>query len=351
MKSYCTNDKNDPAHVIEFQTKIRLNLPLQNPALILTKNESPRFFTISSKIPYLTAFMNHFTISDIVNLSGIKAHTLRVWEQRYQILKPKRKESKHRYYDNEDLKEILRIAWLNRHGYKISKIAKMSHKKMKELCSVNVPTPAFIESTLNELMIATQHMDEPAFNQILQSPLLDMGIERTVTQILYPLLERIGRGWITDSTRPVQEHFASEKIKNVLLSAIQKIPVADEGPLTVLFTPEEEHHELPLLFIHYLLKKKDQRIAYLGKNISIDTLQFYLSRTPVDTLQLHMITDMSNQSPDEYIAMLLKTFPEQQIVVSGPVSAKITLANPRLQLLTSFEQQLQFCGYMTDSCL
>ncbi|MFO0415295.1 MAG: MerR family transcriptional regulator [Bacteroidota bacterium] len=289
--------------------------------------------------------MNYFTINDIVNLSGIKAHTLRVWEQRYQILSPKRKESKHRYYDNEDLKEILRIAWLNRNGYKISRIAQMSRKQMIEICSDTKNADEIKEVVFDGFLQAISDLDETAFQKAMQTPLLHLGFERTVLEIFYPLLERIGQNWMSDKTRPVQEHFASEQIKRKILAGIQSVQLPDDGPLTVLFTPVDELHEIPLLVIQYFLKKKGTRIAYLGTGASFSDLEYYVNKTPVFTLHFHLITHFSYSTPLKYVEELLQRFPLQQLVVSGPVAAQIKIYHPRFKLLTSMQQLLDYCGY------
>lgn len=288
--------------------------------------------------------MHHFTINDIVNLSGIKAHTLRVWEQRYHILRPKRKESNHRYYDNEDLKEILRIAWLNKNGYKISRIAQMTRRQMIDICTKSSQTST-TQVILNEFLKAVNDLDEKTFHNAMQSAVNHLGFEKTIFDIFYPLLEEIGRHWMSDKTRPVQEHFASEQIKRKLLSGIQSLTMPDDGPMTVLFTPVNELHEIPLLVIQYFLKKKGVRVAYLGTNASISDLTFYIHKKPVYTLHFHLITHLSYQSPDEYVQTLLSHFPEQKIVVSGPVSEKIQIVDTRLKKLTSLQQLLSYCDY------
>lgn len=288
--------------------------------------------------------MQHFTIHDIVNLSGIKAHTLRVWEQRYQILSPKRKESNHRYYDNDDLKEILRIAWLNKNGFKISRIAQMSRKQMIDLCTKTVKGD-IKETILNDFIIAANELDENLFHRAMQNAVQHLGFEKTIFEIFYPLLEMIGRNWMSDKTRPVQEHFASEQIKRKILAGIQSLTIPDDGPMTVLFTPVNELHEIPLLVIHYFLRKKSVRVAYLGTNSSINDLEFFIHKNPVFTIHFHLITHLSYQSIDDYVLTLISQFPNQQIVVSGPVSEKINIVDTRLKKLTSLQQFLTYCSY------
>ena len=288
--------------------------------------------------------MHHFTINDIVNLSGIKAHTLRVWEARYSILKPKRKDSNHRYYDNEDLKEILRIAYLNRRGYKISRIARMTRQQLLDLSAPKEKDDQLQESLLVEFIDAIMQLDEAAFLSAYQNAILYYGFEKTLLQVFYPLLERIGQRWMTNKTRPVQEHFASEQIKRKIQKATHTLAFPENGPVTLLFTPVGEEHEIPLLLIQYFLKKKGVRLAYFGTNTDLSTLELYMAKQSASTLHFHLITHLSYQSPDEYTEDILKRFPKQNLVVSGPVSGQISIRHSRLRLLDSMDALLNYCN-------
>lgn len=287
--------------------------------------------------------MDLFTISDIENLSGIKAHTLRIWEQRYNLLQPKRKESLHRYYDNEDLKQILQIAHLNRNGYKISKIARMSGEQMNELTLEKENPDQLFENFIEQLIQACMQLDEERFNRVFQTILMHLGFEKVVQQIFYPMLERIGMYWVTETTRPVQEHFASYLITKKILVAINAIEQPKNGEISVLFNPAGEHHEIPILFIQYLLKKSGKRIRYFGTDVSIELLKEYCKKNHVDRFHLHVITNFSNKTMDGLIGEMLQTFPEQQIIVSGPLVQQISLKNKNLKLIRSFNELLVYC--------
>jgi DNA-binding transcriptional MerR regulator len=287
--------------------------------------------------------MDYFSISDIEHLSGIKAHTLRIWEQRYRILVPKRKESKHRFYDNEDLKRILQIAHLNRNGHKISKIARMTDEQIRTLTLQEELNESIYENFIHQFMEACRNFDEDRFNKFFHTVYQHLGFEKTVLHIFYPVLERIGRNWMTDQVMPVQEHFASNMISRKIQLAIQHLGVSQKGPLTILFNPENEHHEIPLLFIHYLLKRKGKRVVYFGADVSFEQLEEFTHRQKTDRLHLHLITNLTPFSPDDLVQHLLQKFPKQQIVLSGPYSGTIKNTNNRLRLLTSSGALLHYC--------
>lgn len=288
--------------------------------------------------------MDLFTISDIENLSGIKAHTLRIWEQRYNILRPQRRESKHRFYSNEDLKHILQIAQLNRAGYKISKIARLNAEQLRDMASEKGVVVSLHENFINQMLQASKEFDEERFNKIFHAIYMHIGFERTVLHIFYPMLQRIGLFWMTDQTRPVQEHFASHMIIKKMMVAIHSLDAAPSGEVTVLFNPEGENHEIPLLFTHYLLKKNGKRSRLFGANVSLDAIEEYTRLQKVDKLHLHVITNFSYKTMDEMVAEILQRFSSQTIILSGPQVQHINIRNPRLQLINSLDQLLDLCN-------
>ncbi|HMO32411.1 MAG TPA: MerR family transcriptional regulator [Lacibacter sp.] len=287
--------------------------------------------------------MDYFTISDMEQLSGIKAHTLRIWEQRYRILQPHRKESRHRFYNNEDLKRVLQIAHLNRNGYKISRIARMTDEQIRSLAGEDPLHESVYENFILQLQDACRELDEERFNKIYHTLYLHLGFEKTVLHIFYPLLERMGRAWMSDSTLPVQEHFASNLIVRKMLLATQTLPPVRTGPLTILFNPENEQHDMPLLFIRYLLLKNEKRAILMGGGTSGEAIETYLKEQPAETLHFHLITNLGFLSPEERVKNLLQQFREQQLVLSGPLAGTITISHTRLRLLTSLGALLQYC--------
>jgi DNA-binding transcriptional MerR regulator len=286
--------------------------------------------------------MNQFTISDIEILSGIKAQTIRVWEQRYGILIPKRKESKHRIYDNNDLKEILSIAYLNRSGFKISKIAGMTLDERNRLTILNISSESLYQNYIDQFIESGITLDEKRFQKIYQTIIPQIGFEKLMIHIYYPLLQQIGAYWLSNKINPAHEHFISEQIIRNIDIEMQKLPVVKKGPVTLLYLPEGEYHRIPLLFINYLLRKNSKRTVYLGADTSLNILQSYMLKNKVDKIHIHMITKLFNYQPEEYISRLLRICKDQHIILSGPVGASIEIENSRLTKLNSLQALLNY---------
>jgi len=287
--------------------------------------------------------VDRFTISDIENLSGIKAHTLRIWEKRYGILVPKRKESNHRYYDNDDLKYILQVAYLYNNGYKISKIARLQKKELKNYIALDREnaTQLYFE---NNLLQAALEFDETSFEETLNAAFERLGFEQCILKVVYPYFEKIGMLWMRDEAVPAQEHFSSNIIRNKIINAIDEIPIPREQnkKTVLLFTPEDEYHEIPLLFAHYLFKKHNKNVVYLGTNISVDALKILCTEKKQSQLFFNIITNFTGFSIDEYLRKLSKTFPSQKIIMSGPLTHDVTVDLPNCTLLTSLENMIDF---------
>jgi len=302
--------------------------------------------------------MNTFSIRDIENLCGIKAHTLRVWEQRYQILSPKRKAGNHRLYDNDDLKYLLRIAYLYHSGYKISTLARLDEKGLCELALQLPQAGDAHEIFINHLMEASLDFDQELFDRILHNIILHMGFEKAITQVAYPFLKKIGLLWLTGNVIPAQEHFASELIMKKLEVAIHGL----EGPLpfsgaplagstgspatggrnVLLYTPSGEFHEIPLLYMRYLMKKNGTATVYFGKNVCLEELKYYCGHKEVSHLYFHLVTNILRCEPDQYLEKLVSLFPNKEIVISGSLGEGVRGQYPRVRILKSLEEMQAF---------
>lgn len=206
--------------------------------------------------------MSVYSIRDLEQLSGIKAHTLRIWEQRYNIVSPKRTDSNIRYYDDVDLKLILNISLLKDHGFKISHIAEMSEAEMKgEIIKITSKSNSSSEQ-VQALTLAMIELDEERFDKIISTNVLQLGFERTMMQIIYPFLVRVGVLWQTGAIHPAQEHFISNLIRQKLIVAIdgQVVKHNPNAKKFLLFLPEGELHELSLLFANYLVKSRNHKV-------------------------------------------------------------------------------------------
>lgn len=213
--------------------------------------------------------MATYSIKDLETLTGIKAHTIRIWEKRYHLVSPQRTESNIRYYDDEDLKKLLNVSILNRYGIKISKIAELSNNELSDKILQLSRQENDFESQIESLIIAMIELDEFKFEKILTTSVIRFGFEDTIFKILYPLFEKIGLLWQTGTINPAQEHFISNLIKQKLMVAIDSIPYhKNNGQETfLLFLPEWELHELGLLIYYYFLKKNHHRVIYLGQAV------------------------------------------------------------------------------------
>ena len=262
--------------------------------------------------------MQSFSIRQIELLTGIKSHTLRIWEQRYSFFKAPRRESNLRYYTNEDLQQLLCIAFLYHNGWKVSKIASLSDQELtNEVEKINLTNENY-PTAIQQLLKAAINFDEAEFVTILNQLQEQIGFEKLIREVCYSYLHRVGLLWDTSKIIPAQEHFSSYIIQNRVISETETFSALQTGdPEIVLFCPEQEFHELPLLFINYLLRKNGWRVLYLGMNCSIDSLREAAALPGIRALYLHLITNFTGFAIDDYFETLRKTFPDKIIYASG----------------------------------
>jgi DNA-binding transcriptional MerR regulator len=288
--------------------------------------------------------MNRFTIKDIENLSGIKAHTWRIWEHRHGINMAQRKDSNHRFYTNSNLKEILRIAYLYHRGIKISKIAQLDEDAVKTLALERQLAENGNEFYIKELLEASLDLDEERFERAFGEAIKRMGVEDAILKVLYPFQERIGVLWLTDHVIPAQEHFTSNIIRQKLAIAIDALPPVPETHKKeiLLFTPKQEFHELPLQFICYLLRKNRNKVSYFGCNVPLTAIEEYNKTASFSYLYFHVVTNLTGISADEYLNQISTKFPDKQIVMSGTQILQVTHVPNNVRLLHSMSEVLDF---------
>lgn len=288
--------------------------------------------------------MNHFTISDIENLTGIKAHTLRIWEHRYGVCNGKRKDSGHRYYDDEDLKKMLRLSILYKNGFKISKLASLSDQELRKLASV-YDKGCFHENYIEQLMFAAQAFDFDQFDKLLRIYIEQLGFEKAVIEVFYPFLEKMGMYWLTDKAMPAQEHFSSNLIQKSMMLAIDElhVPVIRTDKKILLFTPKGEAHEIPLLFMQYLFKQHGKATVYMGAEVELSSIEFYCRHKKVTHLYFHLITHLNNIDLKSYLEELTDKAQGAKIIVSGPALKDIADQLPHgIKYLRSLQELLTF---------
>ncbi len=270
-----------------------------------------------------------FSIKDIENLSGIKAHTIRIWEQRYSLLKPKRSETNIRYYTNDDLKTILSIALLNKYGYKISHIDKMSSADIaKNVLSLS-DSGARDHLMVNQLLETMVEYNIENFESILNKNISTAGLEKTILKIIFPFLEKVGVLWVTNHVNPAQEHLVSNVIRQKIIAGIDGLKIPAESAVKFcLFLPEAEYHELSLLLVHYLLKKKGVDTVYLGAHTPFKELETITDLTRPDYLYTHISSASQNFNFEKFLLTLHKKFNNYVTVISGKVSNSYTRKLP-----------------------
>lgn len=290
--------------------------------------------------------MNSFTIKDIESLTGIKAHTIRIWEQRYKLLRPKRKDTNHRIYDNGDLKHIMRIAYLYHHGYKISRIAGMTDEEVKQLSLEESGKKGvhLHQAYINQLIEAMIDFDQHRFEKIFHNVLLRMGFEQCMLKVIYPYLEQVGLLWLADRVIPAQEHFATNIIRKKLMVAIDGLDLpTEEHERFLVFLPQGEYHEIPVLFVQYLLKKHGCSVVNFGCNIPLEDIRFYTDRKPVDHIYTHLVTNFPQRVLDNLVRNMTALFPDIPLTISGPQVARLTHPlPPNMHTVPSLEEMLQF---------
>lgn len=263
--------------------------------------------------------MIRYTINDLEKLSGIKAHTIRMWEKRYNIVSPKRTETNIRYYHDCDLKKLLNISTLNKHGFKISSIARMNEKEINEKIIDISGTRSDHDTLINTLVVVMIEMNEESFEQILNNAILKLGFEQCVTHVLYPFLEKVGVLWLTGTINPAQEHFITNLIRQKMIIAIdgQSKMVSPDAKTFVLFLPEDELHELGLLFYNFILRKNGYRVIYLGQSVPFDDIVEIVNIRDTDYLFTYFVAAMNHDDIPSYLQRLSDAFPGKKIFITG----------------------------------
>lgn len=286
-----------------------------------------------------------YSIRDLEKLSGIKAHTIRVWEQRYRIIQPQRTETNIRYYADDDLKLLLNVALLNKNGIKISRIANMSAQEIAEKVAAISDLNFEYDTQLDALTISMIEMDEYKFDRIVSTNTRQIGFERTMLEVIYPFLEKLSILWLTGSINPAQENFISYLIRQKIIAAIDQEPLtaSKDAKKFIIYLPEGERQELSLLFMQYLLKSRKNRVIYLGLDISLSDLK--------DACKIHepdyiftMITETFAKEPvQKYIDRMGAGFPDARILLSGYQVVVQPVSPPEnVLVLKSLPQMLEF---------
>jgi len=290
--------------------------------------------------------MNAFTIKDLENLSGIKAHTIRIWEQRYSFLNPNRTDTNIRFYSNEELKTLLNIALLNKYGFKISHIDQMTSEDLSQKILSLSHLQAQQERIVNDLIKHMIDLEFEQFESVVDEEIFKRGIEKTIIQIIFPFLERVGVLWVTNHINPAQEHLVTNIIRQKLILGIETATsIFSVSKQCILFLPEGEHHEIGLLYLHYLLKSKGVKVIYLGANVPNKDIEFVCKVKSPDFIYTHLTSVANNFNFEKFLTQISAKIPSQQIYVSGHLTAGYKKRIPdNVFFKTSLTQVVEFIG-------
>lgn len=288
-------------------------------------------------------YLNSYSIKDLEELSGIKAHTIRIWEVRYGLLKPNRTDTNIRLYDETQLKRLLNITFLLKNGIKISKISLLSEAEINEkiLAFFNAKDDSeqATDAKINSLVVAMIGLNEELFDSVFKQSVLQIGFEDTITQIIYPFLQKVGILWTINNIQPAQEHFISNLIRQKLITATDQQPfVKKPKQKWLLFLPEGEMHEIGLLLANYMIRHRKQQTIYLGQNVPIEDIVQVCEQYKPEFI-LTFIT--APKTPDELLSLF-------KYITKASKSSKLCVSGSRYHFDFKLPSYVQYLSSVTD---
>ncbi len=257
-----------------------------------------------------------YSIKELEKLSGIKAHTIRIWEKRYSLIEPHRTNTNIRYYTDNDLKKILNVAVLNRHGIKISNIAKLNDLELKEEI-IRVSSDSGAGDTIVDSMVMTMiDFDEYKLESLIEKSIRKNGFKFTLTEVLKPFLKKVGVLWQSGDVYPAQEHFVSYLIRQKIITAIDGLSSTfnPNGKRFIMLLPEGEWHEIGLLIADYLVKEANHEVIYLGQSVPYSDVLAIGATKKFDFVLVSSTTSRPGFDLVQYLMDLGGAFPDKKIL-------------------------------------
>lgn len=275
--------------------------------------------------------MVKYSIKDVERISGIKAHTLRIWEKRYNILNPKRTDTNIRYYDGEDLKKILNIAIIQEHGARISKIVAMTPGEMRDRVLEITESVVDRKTQIEGLMLAMLDLDEYRFEKTLANCILQLGFKETLIQVVYPFLKQLGVLWLVGAVHPGQEHFISNLIRQKIIVAIdhEGMKIQRGSKTFLLFLPEGELHELGILFYNYLIRQAGHSAVYLGQSIPIEDAVAVNDQVSADYIVTSIHMTNSREDFELILQKIMEAFPKNDVILTNRIDFVPKISNSK----------------------
>lgn len=256
-----------------------------------------------------------YSISDLEKITGIKAHTIRIWEKRYAIIMPERTDTNIRYYGVHDVQRLLNISFLNKNGFKISAISGMSEEELESEVARLCEIPGSEEGYLSDLLKATQDLDEDRFEKNMNGAILRLGFVQSFQQVVFPLLEKITLLWQIGKISACQERFVNNLVRHKLVVAIDGMVGLNHtsNKHYLLFLPSGQYDEISLLYANYLLRKAGHQVIYLGPSIPIEHLRTLSSRHAIDHIVVSVNQGFTEKELLAYTQNLMVIFPGKTI--------------------------------------
>ncbi|MEL4455874.1 MerR family transcriptional regulator [Lutimonas vermicola] len=238
-----------------------------------------------------------YSVAQVEALTGIKAHTLRIWERRYDFLNPMRTPTNIRYYSDEQLKMLLNFGILVRNGYRVSKLNKMTPEEIyEEVAKVLADPESESSDDMKGLTLSMLEMNEEDFDNIFERQVIKKGFLRTITESIYPFLQYVGVLWTTNKAMIAQEHYMSNLIRQKIIAAIERLSIPPKGaPSIVLFLLEGEEHEIGLLLASFIAKEMGWNVYYLGQGVPIANIKKVIEIAEPNLLMTMFVTPKINK--------------------------------------------------------
>ena len=292
----------------------------------------------------------NFSIKDLEYLSGIKAHTIRMWEKRYGVLKPNRTDTNIRTYSVNGLQKILNIAFLNENGYKISRISNMKDDEVSKLVKRITTSKSNVNRAVQSMKVAMMNFDQPLFLKTYDGLLTNKTFRDIYNDVFIPLLEQIGYLWQSGTITPAHEQFISNLIKQKLfmnIEHLQKVQPIKDDKVFVLFLPEEEIHDIGLFYANYELLSHGYKVIFLGQSLPMEDLS-YLAKLFETTVFISYLTTKP-ENLDEYVEKFTKhicTHKKCEYWILGRKAQEVLDEGKALpERVKAFSYEQKNCGY------
>ena len=248
-----------------------------------------------------------YSVAQVEALTGIKAHTLRIWERRYDFLDPQRTPTNIRFYSDEQLKQLLNFGILVRNGYRVSKLNKMTDEEVYEEVTKVLADPTSESSDeMKGLTLSMLEMNEEDFDNIFERQVIRKGFLKTVTETIYPFLQYVGVLWTTNKAMIAQEHYISNLIRQKLIAAIERLSIPQKGaPSLVLFLLEGEEHEIGLLLASFVAKEMGWKVYYLGQGVPVVNIKKVIEIAEPNLMMTMFVTPKVNKV-NKFIGTILE---------------------------------------------